>query len=138
MSPYRDTRCVVPVRARGKRGRRTTRRKFAGCLLAAIALRALGLLWHDDTMLELCLASIIVGLVMATWGRSRTPFARLCALQWNRGDRLGAVLLFFNVAEPRCSAKRRARNRDLLEAAQGGVPQRGYRPFRFHFVDYHD
>ena len=59
--------------------------------------------------------------MIAASGRSRTPFTRLCALQWNRGDRFGAMLLFFNVIEPRYSAKRIARNKAALEATQMGM-----------------
>ena len=62
-------------------------------------------------------------ILLAIAGRSRSAFVRLCALQWNRGDRFGATLLFFNVIEPRYSAKRIARNKAALEAAQVGMPK---------------
>ena len=69
------------------------------------------------------IATVVVGIILLSAGRSRTPYTRLCALQWNRGDRFGAVMLFFNVTEPRYSAKRIARNKAALEAAQVGMPK---------------
>ena len=124
MSPYRTTHEPVQAeRRRRGRWRWTSRRKFAGIVLAAVAFRAAGL-WHDTTReLEVCAAAFIVGIVLAVCGRSRTPYTRLCARHWNRGDRLGAILLFFNVMEPRLSLKRVARNNAARAAAQAGMPK---------------
>ena len=124
MSPYRTAHEPVQAEWRGRgRWRWTSGRKFAGILLAAVALRAAGL-WHDTTCeIEICGAAFIVGIVLAVCGRSRTPYTRLCARHWNRGDRLGAVLLFFNVIEPRVSLKRVAQNKAALAAAQLGMPK---------------
>jgi len=65
----------------------------------------------------------VVAIALACAGRSRSAFVRLCALTWNRGDRLGATLLLFEVIEPRYSAKRLARNKAALAAAQVGMPK---------------
>jgi hypothetical protein len=104
-------------------------------MLAAIAVRAL-LLWHDAWALGLGALAVAVGVILAVCGRSRTPLTRLCALQWNRGDRFGAALLFFNLVAPHYSAKRLARNEAALEVARVGM----FKPrwFAFHFVDYDD
>jgi hypothetical protein len=62
-------------------------------------------------------AMLVVGIGLAAIGRSRTPHTRLCALVWNRRQRLDAVMLFFNVIQLRHSAKRIARNRAAVAAA---------------------
>lgn len=136
MNPYREMSAAVSAASapRRRRGRWGARRKLAGYLLGAIAARAIGFLWQDPRTLALCVALVIFGFANAMWGRSRTPLTRLCALLWNRGDRLGAVLLFSNLDTPRYSMKRVARNREELEWAQEGMPKiRMYN--RFPFLD---
>jgi hypothetical protein len=63
---------------------------------------------------------LVTSIILASAGRSRSAFVRLCALTWNRGDRLGATLLLFEVIEPRFSAKRIARNKAALAASDTG------------------
>jgi hypothetical protein len=120
MSPYREMQ-PVSEQCCGRSRRWTARRKLGGILLSAFALRAIGFTWPYPWALGISVLAIATGLLIAFFGRSRTPFTRLCALQWNRGDRLGAALLFFNVTEPRYSAKRIAWNEAACEAAQVGM-----------------
>jgi hypothetical protein len=119
MNPYRDNR-LPPIELR--RRRRGSVRKTIGLLLIAIQACDAYLAVRSG-MWGLWIVGSFWAIVIASVGRSRTPYTRLCALQWNRGDRLGAALLFFNVIEPRYSAKRIARNRAALAAAQVGMPK---------------
>jgi hypothetical protein len=80
-------------------------------------------MWHDGWAFGFGAPAAIVGIALAVFGHSRTPLTRLCTLQWNRGDRVGATLLFFGVIEPRYSAKRIADNKAAVEAAQVGMPK---------------
>ena len=119
MNPYRDN--GAPAIAVG-RTRRARGRQVIGALL--ITLQACDAYFAVRSgMCVLWIVGSVLAIMIACPGRSRTPFTRLCALQWNRGDRLGAVCLFFNVIEPRYSAKRIARNKAALEAAQVGMPK---------------
>lgn len=129
MNPYRDN--VVTIETpRRPRKRLTAWRKIAGALLAVAAGNALLLCAAQGRAgwaIAACAASFVLGMIMAIAGRSRMPYTRLCALLWSRGDRFGATLLFFNVIEPRYSAKRIARNAAALAAAQVGMPKhRGF------------
>src|SRR5512142_570351 len=116
MNPYRQSE-VPAIEPRVRR--EGSARKTIGALL--IMLQACDAYFAvRDGMWGLWIVVSFFAIVIACPGRSRTPYTRLCALQWNRGDRLGAVLLFFNVIEPRYSAKRIARNKAALQAAQVG------------------
>lgn len=128
MNPYRQSE-VPAIEHRVRR--KGSARKTIGALL--IMLQACDAYFAvRDGMWGLWIVGSFFAIVIACPGRSRTPYTRLCALQWNRGDRLGAVLLFFNVIEPRYSAKRIARNKAALQAAQVGMPKY---PKRIPFVD---
>ena len=107
------------------RKRLTSQRKMAGILLAMFSgwVSSFSSQRWGIWTLGVCAAGVVAGITIAIAGRSRIPHTRLCALQWNRGDRFGAVMLFFNVTEPRYSAKRIARNKAALEAAQVGMPK---------------
>jgi hypothetical protein len=123
MNPYRETqRATIEVR-RGRTRRRVLRKTIGFLLMVPVAFvtpwLSIGGTWSLGAWVALLLTSI----VLASAGRSRSAFVRLCALQWNRGDRLGATLLLFNVIEPRYSAKRIAKNKAALEAAQVGMPK---------------
>jgi len=122
MNPYRSV--SVEPRSSTCRKRRTSQEKTAVVLLVIVAAVLAAFIWQGSTWL-LCAGggAILIFIAVAMSGRSRTPHTRLCALQWNRGDRFGAVMLFFNVTEPRYSAKRIARNKAALEAAQVGMPK---------------
>jgi hypothetical protein len=120
MNPYRENQaCAIEARCTRRRG---SLRKTLGALL--ITLQACDAYFALRCgMWGLWIVASFFAIIIACPGRSRTPFTRLCALQWNRGDRLGATLLFFNVIEPRYSAKRIARNKAALAAAQVGMPK---------------
>jgi hypothetical protein len=127
MSPYRQC-SSVECRASHRKRSTPVREKLAAILLTLIAADLAAFIWRGSTwILVVGGTAIIVFIAILLSARSRTPFTRLCALQWNRGDRLGATLLFFNVIEPRYSPKRIARNKAALEAAQVGMPK--YRSF---------
>jgi len=114
MSPYRQ----APSRELVVRRRHpTARRKAIGIVLFAAGATLAGpMVRFGAGAVVGALAVAFVGVLLAVVGRSRTPRTRLCSLVWSRGDRLGAVLLFFEVIEPRCSKKRLARNRAAVAA----------------------
>jgi hypothetical protein len=122
MNPYRETnRSTIEVE-RG-RTRRRVRRKTAGYFLIVLAFGATPWVFGYGTWWTLTPWSCFVAfaILLAFVGRSRSAFVRLCALTWNRGDRLGATLLLFGVITPRYSAKRIARNKAALAAADSGL-----------------
>lgn len=124
MSPYRSTeQATIEVRHGRTRGR--VRRKTAGFLLLIPVFSATPWVFGYGTLWTLVRWSVILvfGVVLASAGRSRSAFVRLCALTWSRGDRFGATMLLFGVITPRYSAKRIARNKAALEAAQVGMPK---------------
>ena len=129
MNPYRESAYATIEIKRG-RTRRRTRRKTAGWLMMIAVCASLPFSIGLGALALLASGVVVsAGMAMAFAGRSRSGFVRLCALQWNRGDRLGAALLLFNVIEPRYSAKRIARNAAALAAAQVGMPKWKYVPF---------
>ncbi len=123
MNPYRDN-ITSETATRRPPKRRSRRRKDAGALLAVVAGNALVLAAaqeREGRVIAACAGLFVLGMILAIAGRSRMPYTRLCAIMWSRGDRLGATLLYFNVIEPRYSAKRIARNAAALAAAQVGM-----------------
>jgi hypothetical protein len=119
MNPYRDIeRATIEVR-RG-RTRRRLRRKNAGYLLLVLDMCALLGIGYGSWVLVPFAIVFVVAISLAFAGRSRSAFVRLCALTWNRGDRLGATMLLFGVITPRYSAKRLARNKAALAASDTG------------------
>ena len=128
MNPYRDNLVPISAAPRRVRKRLTAQRKTAGFFLVVAAIHAAVVAWMKEPELGpwpfvACVGLIVLGIVLVIAGRSRTPYTRLCSLLWNRGDRVGATMLFFNVIQPRYSEKRLARNRAALEAAQVGMPK---------------
>jgi len=122
MNPYRDNhvRVIESRRAGRKRGARKT---FGALLFALQAFDVIFVIPHGVWAMGVWGLVSVVAIALACAGRSRSAFVRLCALTWNRGDRLGATLLLFEVIEPRYSAKRLARNKAALAAAQVGMPK---------------
>ncbi len=120
MNPYRSTPLAQSITAPRRHPR--VRRKTFG--YALIAIGATGPAFDFSTWaLVACGVTILLGIALAAIGRSRTPYTRLCSLVWHRGDRFGATLLFFNVIEPRSSAKRLARNRAAVAAVSARCPE---------------
>jgi hypothetical protein len=122
MNPYRDNAAFTlePRRTVRKQGVRKT----IGALLFALqAFDVIFVIPHGAWALGVWGMISLVAIMLACVGRSRSAFIRLCALTWNRGDRLGATLLLFEVIQPRYSAKRIARNKAALAAAQVGMPK---------------
>ena len=120
MNPYRNVERAT-IEVRHGRTRRRVRRKTAGFLLIVIDMFmcpiAIGFgVW---TLVPLSVV-LMIAIVLATAGRSRSAFVRLCGFTWSRGDRLGAALLLFGVITPRYSPKRIARNKAALAASDTG------------------
>ena len=121
MNPYHDTeRRTIDVRH--GRTRRRVRRKTAGFLLIALSLCVTPWVFGYAAWWTLApwATFVVFAIVLASAGRSRSAFVRLCALQWSRGDRFGATMLLFGVTKPRYSAKRIARNAAALAASDSG------------------
>lgn len=124
MNPYRNVERAT-IEVQHGRTRRRVRRKTTGFLLMVPVMFStpwafgFGTTWSLVPWVMLLLTSIL----LASAGRSRSAFVRLCALTWSRGDRLGATMLLFGVITPKYSAKRIARNKAALEAAQVGMPK---------------
>ena len=122
MNPYRDTQPATRTVNRGTK-RRLARRKTAGYLILTFGVATSPLVASAAGTWVVSGALVMLGILMAFVGRSRTPLTRLCSLTWHRGDRLGATLMYLNVTTPRYSKKRLARNEAAVKAAMVGMPK---------------
>ena len=124
MNPYRSAERGT-IEVRHGRTRRRVRRKTVGFLLMIPVFSATPWVFGYGTWWTLVPWSVVLvfGIVLASAGRSRSAFVRLCALTWNRGDRFGATMLLFGVITPHYSPKRIERNKAALAAAQVGMPK---------------